>query len=909
MILRSIRVENWRCFLEPAELGPFADGLNVLNAPNATGKSTLFEALLRSLLDGHRVGGQDVEAIRPWGRSLTPAVTVEFTHGAVDYRITKTFLDRPSSLLERKEGGNYARLAEGDAADEQVRAILSQHPPGRGLSRPENWGLAQVLWAPQGSLVLKDFSRDLVDSIRASLGLQISGGGAGPVEQKLDELYGRYFTPTGRPRMGRDASPLVTLGEKLTSAIKARDDALRQQQAFDEAARRVEELRARRIQAKRDAVELARSLQKARAQAATYASLAAEGKQRQARARTAEVQYGELKQRIESIDRASTELAQAQKAVRELEEKIPAAAREVEEREKQAAKAKAAVEDARKGRRKVDEAEEQAALAQRLLDAKTKTEDLTALAGKIKRAQDAVVRWKTKRAKLLAPDAKALRAMRKAIKERDEAKLQVEAALITLEIVPEKDGTAVVVTGEEPGKRKLRAGAPTQIKGSPEVVADLPGVARLRASGPAGSVEEHRQAQARAEARLAELTEPFGTDDIEALEALSEKANELDRKVAEAETQRKTLLSGRSMEDIQEELAKLSSIVAKIIEQCPDWQKASPDCEAMKTRAEKAKGAFIEKVEAAETEWDKAQTALAAAREQRANLATRLDEAQKGVKSLQSRLDELVSDRKSQTERQAELKSLALTWDAARASLEQTEESLAAFGDDPAIVVTKLEKQIAAAESAAEKALSDEKSEEGRLAQLAASGPYSALAVAEEELARVRRELGAEELHSSSIELLHDMVSQRRTEVTAAVAAPVEAMATRIFHRIAGARLGRVQLGESFEPCGVVPELARAAVGLESISGGELEQLHLATRLALASVLAKEERQLVVLDDVLTATDTGRFARVMTILEEAAQHLQVLILTCHPGRYGGLDGARFFDLESILRGGVETQAP
>jgi len=172
----------------------------------------------------------------------------------------------------------------------------------------------------------------------------------------------------------------------------------------------------------------------------------------------------------------------------------------------------------------------------------------------------------------------------------------------------------------------------------------------------------------------------------------------------------------------------------------------------------------------------------------------------------------------------------------------------------------------------------------------------------------VKRELGAEDLRSSSIELLHKMVSQRRAEVTAAVAAPVEAGATRIFQRIAGTRLGRVQLGESFEPSGVVPELAGAAVGLDSISGGEQEQLHLATRLALADVLAKEERQLVVLDDVLTATDTGRFARVMAILEEAAQRLQVLILTCHPERYGGLDAARFFDLESLLRGDTARRA-
>ena len=63
-----------------------------------------------------------------------------------------------------------------------------------------------------------------------------------------------------------------------------------------------------------------------------------------------------------------------------------------------------------------------------------------------------------------------------------------------------------------------------------------------------------------------------------------------------------------------------------------------------------------------------------------------------------------------------------------------------------------------------------------------------------------------------------------------------------------------------------------------------------------------------VLDDVLTATDTGRLARVMNVLEEAAQGLQVLILTCHPERYRGLKRAAFFDLE-VLIGSAASSGP
>ena len=167
-------------------------------------------------------------------------------------------------------------------------------------------------------------------------------------------------------------------------------------------------------------------------------------------------------------------------------------------------------------------------------------------------------------------------------------------------------------------------------------------------------------------------------------------------------------------------------------------------------------------------------------------------------------------------------------------------------------------------------------------------------------MARLKREIASEELRLAAIRLLRTTVEDSRNAALAAVAAPVELAATRTLQRIAGNRLGRVQLGEAFEPTQVLPEVTDLPVSIENTSGGEREQIYLATRLALADVLTKGEHQLVVLDDVLVATDAGRLARVMRILEEAGQRLQVLILTCHPERYLGLDGAHFIDLDQIL---------
>jgi len=270
------------------------------------------------------------------------------------------------------------------------------------------------------------------------------------------------------------------------------------------------------------------------------------------------------------------------------------------------------------------------------------------------------------------------------------------------------------------------------------------------------------------------------------------------------------------------------------------------------------------------------------------------------IKSLESRLAELTADGRSDEQRAGDLKRITLSWDAAKAKLEEIAAKLSEYKDNPVATAATLEKQVQAAEETANEALIAENREERHLEDLNAEGTYSLLAVVEERVAALEAEVAAEELRAGAIRLLRDTLVDCRAEAVAAVAGPVEAVATQIFQRIAGGRLRRVKLGDAFEPAGVVPEISGEEVSLESVSGGEREQIYLATRLALAEVLAKKERQMVVLDDVMTYTDAGRMARVMAILEEEAQHLQIVILTCHPERYRGLEGAGFVDLEAAV---------
>lgn len=897
MILKSIKVAGWRCFANPLEIGPFEEGINIVHAPNATGKSTLFDAMVRALVDGHRIGGRDVEAIRPWGRNLAPTVSVEFTSGGTEYRITKRFLDRPFSRLERQEKGEYVPLAEGDAADERVRAIAMGSAPGRGLSKPEHWGPAQVLWAPQGELKLEKLSGNLLADIRTALGAQICGPASRLVEEKIDIMFGEVYTPTGKLKSGDKGAPVVRLQAALAEATRKRDDAVGLQVDFDAAARRVQELGTQRAEAAKELARVKKDMDEARVRAEEYRKLISDRDQRAERARAAGAEHSELRARIDSIRSVRNEIKNATESLEKLVADIAAVDQESAQREKEAAAARAALEELRGQRAAVDNA---AALVNRARRFVACAGELSALADRLARVEAAKKTEEMllkQRHDLSAPSESTLKAIRQAAEDLFKAKTSMESALLNLEILPETAGYLDIIKGEGAGVVSIEPGEPIHIKGTPEILVHLPGAGRIRAWGQAGNVEEWRRRKAEAEEELTRLTWAFGTTDVERLSELTQQGADLERKIGEAKKEAEVYLQGRTLEFLQQEKSRLETQLAELGSGHPEWSADPPDVTALESAAKEASDAFKVGIDAAESRRDRAVEAAAVSSKNKAVLEARREGEAKRLLKAEEEMSKLTVDGRSNVEREEELRKLALAWDGARASLEEAKKALEAYKDDPVATVQKLEKDHDRASSLERKLELDERDVLRDLRALTERGPYSLLAAAEEEVEKLRGEVAMEELRTGAIKLLHDVVGECKQEVLAGVVGPVEERATGLLRRIAGDRLGNLKMGMGFVPEGVVPGECDAPVMLEHMSGGEEEQVYLAVRLALAEVLAREERQLLVLDDALTYTDSYRLSRVLKILEEVSQHLQILILTCDRGRYLDLSNANLVPLE------------
>ncbi|MDF2581937.1 MAG: hypothetical protein K0R33_580, partial [Mycobacterium sp.] len=115
-------------------------------------------------------------------------------------------------------------------------------------------------------------------------------------------------------------------------------------------------------------------------------------------------------------------------------------------------------------------------------------------------------------------------------------------------------------------------------------------------------------------------------------------------------------------------------------------------------------------------------------------------------------------------------------------------------------------------------------------------------------------------------------------------------------------RLGRIVFGDDFEVDIDTDLTIRSrtlggrTVGYESLSGGAKEQIGIVARLACASLVAKEDTVPVVIDDALGFTDPDRLTRMSAVFDAVGGDGQVIVLTCSPDRYAGIEDARLIEL-------------
>lgn len=901
MRVRSIAVSGWRCFAEPVHIGPFGDRINLIHAPNGTGKSTLFDALRRALFDGHRAGGRETQSLRPWGRELSPTAVVEFEHDGVEYRVEKRFLDRPHARLDRKEDGRYVPLAEGDAADAKLRQLFCAAAPGQqAAAGPEYWGICGVLWMPQGGLELHGVDATLSATIQRSLGAEVTGGAEGNrIANAIEARQARIFTPTGQYRRGVNAARVVLLEKQAAELRAARDAVAADVRAFEALSDEVAALESGRQNAQLAERRAAESSASLRQSAQAYAVLRQQQRERDLAEQQARTAVSELARRVESLEAARRALESATADASRLAAEAPGL--QADQQQKRAAAQQAAADVGRRRAERQALAAEQAAAADAAEFARVgeQARSLEARLARVREIDRQAARIDDALKELRAPSAEVLAAMQASAAERAATQAKLDASLITLQFVPAAATEVDVRTGEPAGRRPAAAGVPTVVRGSPEVVIEIAGVGQFKASGPAGDIAPLRRRLAHIEAALARQAGPFGTADLGELQRRHLAAAELRAQLAPAKSERGSLLAGRTVDQLADQAARARGHVAEVAAAHPGWAEQPPNAAELAADAAARAGETERQVADAERVWELAQKAAAEAesactrhRDLTVDASARAEAARASLAALEDGLTDAARHDRLREGRQ-KLHDAQQTAAAAR-------EALAGHAADPAAAATAAEQAHARAAQHLREMELREQHARGRLAALAATGAYSKLASLDEQAAAVDDELARERASAEALLLLHNTVQSERGRAVHSVRGAVETRVTTLLHRIAGPRMGPVRLNNGFAAEGIAPAAAERVLALGQISVGEAEQVQFAVRLALADVLAQDQPQMVLLDDALVSTDGQRTAQIIQILQAAADRLQVILLTCHSERYALLADARRFDLAEVL---------
>ena len=164
MKLVSVTLNDIRRFTHPVTVAGIGPGLNVLSAPNETGKSTFFDALQAMFFIPHRSSAKEIKALKPHAGGA-PEVTVEIDVAAGRFRLIKRWLSRTSA--EVWQGDRL--VAKADEAEAWIAALTQADGDG---------GPAGLLWVRQGITALDQGSakeQDAAKSARRDLMSSVTG--------------------------------------------------------------------------------------------------------------------------------------------------------------------------------------------------------------------------------------------------------------------------------------------------------------------------------------------------------------------------------------------------------------------------------------------------------------------------------------------------------------------------------------------------------------------------------------------------------------------------------------------------------------------------------------------------------------------------------------------------------------
>ena len=888
MILHAVELTHVGPFRETVRLGPFAPGLNLLCAPNESGKSIVVRAAARTLFDRHTTKGDELKAFQPVGTDLAPRITVEFETRAGRFRIEKTFLHSPQSVLKECLSGIWQPIADADMADQRVQALLSSSLPGKGPTKPEHWGFLGFLWARQGEVVEWPRLEDapVGQRIRARLARIELDPIIEQLRTRLATAADAIFTSKGQPK----ANGPLDVAEKDLANIEADHATLRKTRAdLDSAQQRYTHANSAVAQLENEHADREEAAAIARDQAFTAERLRGELEARQLALTTAQDKLVAVAADVDTIETLQKEIAAAKVALAEAETSMQAA-------ESRAAQLRVRLDEqqaARPGHEaQLNTLRTDYQRVQSLIKLRQLTANAAAFARQVAKAESSaaeVTALEAKRANLPTLTAAKLRKLEELAEAVRTLRAQLQALGLTVELTPDRPESVVISDGTVPREQDLPAGEITRLHSPRSVDLKLGGWGHILIRSGAQDAQDTADRLTETEALLRNLLQDCEVASVEAAREATTARKDLEAQIKAAAIALMTQLGD------YESLANLRDAAASAnrrVETLGGAVLPTAEEEASSlTGLETSEARLAEKVPAAENGFKLFDQQLNRVRTEERKATESVQDAARVVGAHCSHLRTLETQVADLAARYPG--GIDVAKNAAQLSFAQAEARVLAtkaeLPPDFERLPDRNRRAAAALQQLANELLSrrtERDQAKGTLETLGGQGLYSRETDIEEKKAEAALRRDAACARGWCARLAHDLIEHRKQAATKAVLTPIERRLTAAFAELTGNTTREVFLDEHLQLSGI-GRTRDQAYPFESLSQGAKEQLLLCLRIAVAQELATDEPQILILDDVLVNTDSIRQERILDVLSALSTTLQILILTCHADRYRG----------------------
>lgn len=887
MRIDRFAVRDFRKLVGDVEIAGLAPGITVISGENEEGKSTLLKALQAAFFDRHGLTGKAIDEIVPFGtEGSCPCVEVEFELDGTSYRLEKAFARNPAVALE---GG--AERWQGDAAEDRLRELLGFSRPGRGGASEEHRGLAGLLWVEQGRAfaplgINRDSQAVLREAIEGEVGQVLGGDRGRRLLEAVEKRWGEYFTPRGREREA--LSGPRKLVEELEENCERGRTAL---QEYDRDVNKLVDLQRRIDRYECEGVLAAARAEADRAGEAVQRLTEVETRVETARAHMEEARAkveaaeGERDRRVEFSADAATAEEEAQSAATALEDLEPERSeteRALAEVEQRLAEANEVHETAESDWQSARLVRARTGIAAELQESETRLEHAESTAEQIDRLRQALAANPVNDDKLAG--------LRRLSLKQAELKAALDAAAAALSFAPE-GGMAVSLDGQpvdtgKPMRVTERSIFRLQGFGSVEVMPGGPDIARLRTE--LSDIETQLRSELR-ELRL---------EDLDAAETSMRERESLDRRLQGLIGELKGFAPD-GVDALRERVRDRREALASV----GGGDGGLPDAETARTveaAAEERRGETGRAVDAALRERDAARERHERGRSEWVEAETERRQKVEAADRLRTALEQARRE-----EPDAELSERAATAGSV------FEDSKAAHGKliaecealDPEQIRLERERAIEARDRLRDTIEDDRQAARDlavELRTLGQRGLAEELERMEGELEIAHDDLARIEANAEAWKLLQDTLREAEREAKETFLEPVRER-LRPYLRMLFPETELRLNEDDLEISAIVRN------GVEepfvSLSIGAREQIAVLTRLALADLLREKGKPAaLILDDPLVNSDDPRFQRMQLALRKAAGTLQIIVLTCHEGRYQSL-GAKTIRLADCKTGG------